>query len=861
MKNYTFLAFAFLLLGSDFKTTKYSIYSVDIMLSRTETTIYGAETHKGKISWETEMNLHSDAALVSVNEGNFRCEVIPDDEDYKKEGGLPFTGKASIRYSVGLNDYIMCDNRLSLSKTESGSIQFEQDVRKMGFLFDYYGKTHESNMSTSIEGTENDHTINGKTNIHQVDCQGHKNDYDNSEVSGGIASVMAATVLAHAYMSEPFGNTTQSIDNTLSSPPQAVQEQQMDAEQTAAMEEQMKKYMSAEQFAQYKTAMADAARQQQAAMQQAGQETHEPTNDSNDSPEETPPSAAEMMAKMGWGGKMNTSPTSDGGYIITYSFENAVKNEEEHAVTTYKTTMQTKIYRKKKAELKALIVPLTEKWEVYEKWIPQGEIIPIKENPTAQEISNPNYGRGDSIAFKVILVKADDMSQNVSYLHDFHVIYQLKDVSKHKGICNNYPQENANSDPDLRFDTLDIQFDEGKYESAKTFKVITAPRSGADAAVNIVSYDFAAFGKLTAEVVVEDLGITLQAEYEKKPGQTFLKIPIDNNENKIADAWEKDLDVFNQKYPANTDIDLYPKDQRCSGDGYTLWEEYRGFVAKEHKLASETNGNRESKGKGSHFRTDPNHKDCFVIDDNGCFKQYYENDAWLNWHYIGSKNVKKLYRSRIDGDVTNENNRWVNFNSDIYDESLFYARQYTVLIMTSDKITPGGGTVGGAEKGSSDGNNMDFANKYFDSPVHAHYRILLYPEQAKEMLKARAHYQQASPEGKTFMIKNDLKNTVNHEIGHNLGIMHHRFLQNRDNKFYDSFENGEVGEAQSGAACCMRYYTGDQIEAGVLDTPLPIKYCRKGEFGIKFSRTGRIEDQNYPSDNCFGNIKVKSDKE
>lgn len=846
-KTYALFVLGLCLLGTATAQNKKSLYKVDIRLSRSETTSYATDDLVRKYQSEYQLNLHTDAAVGYNTDGSFRCEVVVDDEAYEKAGGKPFTGSARCKTTELEQGFISCESGRLLGRETSGQASLGQDGKPFSFTFDYYPRTDESTMSMDVGNLGENASIDGTRATRTRDCKTGWNTTNSDEFMKAMVEGAAASVFSHPYLSNPvYENVPTTVPDL---PPPLTQEQ------TDVMEAQMKQVMTAEQFALYKHAQAQAQQMQQ----QAGQQQEPPSGGQDDSPPEQSMSGAEGQVRTGWGGRLNTSRGKNGDYTATYSFETTVTNSDG-SISTYQTLMSMQIYRTKKAEVKALIMPITEKWEVYDKWIPEGEQLPVNENPNFEEVAARNYGRGNRLDFKVILVEADDMSKNVSYLHDYNVIFTLKDVSHHKGICNNYPLDNANKDPDLRFDTLDIQFDDGKYLKAKTFYVATAPRSGADASVGVIAYDYAAFGKLSAKVVVEDLGIDLTAEYEYKPGQPFLKIPRDDNENEIADAWEKDMEIFSQKLPASADTDLYPKDQKCDGDGYTLFEEFRGFVAKDHLLASQTNGNRRTKGE--HFRSDPRHKDCFVIDDNGCFARYYDNDAWLNWHYLRSKGVKKLYRSRIDGDITSPENRWVNFNSDIYDDTRYFARQYAMLIMTSSTVGTDSNTVGGTEAGSKDGQSLDYKSKYFDSPMRANYRILLYPERAKLVQSRTTHYQQASPELKAFIVENDFRNTVNHEVGHHLGIPHHRFVENRGNKFYDSFNSGPVGEAQGGSNnCTMRYYTVTDLEAGILDTPYPTRYCRKGESGVKLNIFGRVEVSNYPGDDCFSFIKVKCDKD
>ena len=114
-----------------------------------------------------------------------------------------------------------------------------------------------------------------------------------------------------------------------------------------------------------------------------------------------------------------------------------------------------------------------------------------------------------------------------------------------------------------------------------------------------------------ATVIVEarDTGAfgTLHAVSPQLGAKADRKIPCDDNGNDIADAWEKraDVAVFARGLPARWDGETAP-DGPDTGDGLTLYEEYRGILISDD-------------GRSEHFvRLSPNRKkEFFFVPDLG----------------------------------------------------------------------------------------------------------------------------------------------------------------------------------------------------------------------------------------------------
>ena len=108
-------------------------------------------------------------------------------------------------------------------------------------------------------------------------------------------------------------------------------------------------------------------------------------------------------------------------------------------------------------------------------------------------------------------------------------------------------------------------------------------------ALTITSEDYGAFGTLQARLYKKRFGL-LPFDIEETAS---IKIPKDNNNNKIADAWEVTANGWTNSTKKTTDEEAGANLWR--GDGFVAYEEYRGFLV-----------------NSVHTRLNLNRKDVFV---------------------------------------------------------------------------------------------------------------------------------------------------------------------------------------------------------------------------------------------------------
>ena len=230
--------------------------------------------------------------------------------------------------------------------------------------------------------------------------------------------------------------------------------------------------------------------------------------------------------------------------------------------------------------------------------------------------------------------------------------FTLFDISKEPGICLNSKDDNTEPDMDIKPDNQYAEYDIDKREDQIIALDNTNTHDTKEKIIVISSLDYGAYARIKARIKVAD--VWYDAEVKDLGGNT-LHLPFDENENHVADKWEKDVGIFDRNYSPTWDYDPYPDKQRSNGDGFTLYEEYRGFFEQGHLFKDAKN----EQVKVDHVRTDPMYKDVFVYDADGLFREHYApyNPADLNWHYIDFSLMKQT------GNVEDDDNRWVNYRT------------------------------------------------------------------------------------------------------------------------------------------------------------------------------------------------------
>lgn len=245
----------------------------------------------------------------------------------------------------------------------------------------------------------------------------------------------------------------------------------------------------------------------------------------------------------------------------SFSIDGTVTTAIEHGFT--KTTVHATVRPAEEVKYDAVLVPADRK--AYEKWIPEGPPLP----------DGKEEDGGNSVGF--FLELRDHLTHQPVNL-PFSARYTLH-ASRLPGWCMNAPAEDqANDDPDLYFDPAKNP----GHQPLQDRQILTVDKALGDDLFTVTSRDYGAYGTLEAEVTLLDDGQALRARTEDEHGQLVddpLQIPLDRNGNHVADAWEKDprIHVFARNLPGDWDGEDEPAGMAKQGDGYGLFEEYRGF--------------------------------------------------------------------------------------------------------------------------------------------------------------------------------------------------------------------------------------------------------------------------------------------
>lgn len=154
------------------------------------------------------------------------------------------------------------------------------------------------------------------------------------------------------------------------------------------------------------------------------------------------------------------------------------------------------------------------------------------------------------------------------------ITFKILNSSTVPGTTMNSPLVDAQNSPrDLQFEQARNALPERVFVDMDT--VHTPPGVHESATAILSAFDWGAYGEVTAEALLED-GSTLTARF-RNSGEP-MRIPKRNALSYIADSWKASRGVFDLEDSAD-DETLTSGGDGHTGDGLTLYEEYRGFTA------------------------------------------------------------------------------------------------------------------------------------------------------------------------------------------------------------------------------------------------------------------------------------------
>jgi hypothetical protein len=175
--------------------------------------------------------------------------------------------------------------------------------------------------------------------------------------------------------------------------------------------------------------------------------------------------------------------------------------------------------------------------------------------------------------------------------------FQLLDVSREPGLCMNFPLGASDRNPDLKLAAAPEcpGTPDSEGQTLEVTRTLLDPQRRPYALGRIESYDFGA--RATLRVTCELLdGRELVGDYKgdgADEAQDLVRLPKTDGPDWIAASWKQENGA---SALADNDDGEKVNDQRYDGDGYTLYEEYRGWVV-----------------NGERIEGDPKRKDFFVL--------------------------------------------------------------------------------------------------------------------------------------------------------------------------------------------------------------------------------------------------------
>lgn len=222
--------------------------------------------------------------------------------------------------------------------------------------------------------------------------------------------------------------------------------------------------------------------------------------------------------------------------------------------------------------------------EDYAKWRPLGSI------------SSPKKP-GNSLRAKATLKPKEGGAETLPKVKQ--VKYRLLDTSREPGVCLNWPLEAKDKDPDLRLvATPGLQGVASNEDQELVFaSTLLDDKNQPYAPVQIDSFDFGGRGTLLVTFELSDGRSIAGVLKQDGANETMVRLPKMKGPDWIAESWRKENNV--PELPAGDD-DESVEGQPMNGDGYTLYEEYRGWVE-----------------AGKHIEGDAKQKDFFILNDVG----------------------------------------------------------------------------------------------------------------------------------------------------------------------------------------------------------------------------------------------------
>ncbi len=267
---------------------------------------------------------------------------------------------------------------------------------------------------------------------------------------------------------------------------------------------------------------------------------------------------------------------SNGPGVLAFTYEGpSAGRSQKFAVSGAGVTRRSRV----------VLFPVYEDLEVevtiadYAEWRPRGSIA---------DPAKP----GNTLVARAVLKTKSGTTKTLPAVKAFR--FQLMDTTREPGVCLNWPLGAKDEDYDLRLAAASTGGDVSDRDQKLTISSVpTDPAGQPFGEATVECFDFGAKAELRVICELEDGRELIGLMKDEGGAQDFIRLPKMKGPDWIAEVWRKKKKV--ETLPANHDEEKV-EGQKHNGDGFTLYEEYRGWAV-----------------NGKHVEGDPEKKDFFVL--------------------------------------------------------------------------------------------------------------------------------------------------------------------------------------------------------------------------------------------------------
>lgn len=361
------------------------------------------------------------------------------------------------------------------------------------------------------------------------------------------------------------------------------------------------------------------------------------------------------------------------------------------------------------------------------------------------------FGKPNLLEIQALLINKST-GNPASFIPD-KITFQLPAAaaSAEPGVAMNWPPKGqlaSNPPPDLNFDKNvpdNANFSisgNGKQGSITPL----FPSTFGPVSIMLSPHDWGGWATLNVTATIGD--VTLQGHFQGDPNTNIL-LPKRQQGSNIADIWKTQNHISLSTLDSD-DSEVDPQGRSdCAGDGFTLYEEYRGFME-----------------NGKHIEGDPHNKDFFILNEIGADA---EPGIFLFTELTGLTVHKDIQVNEVEtgptpftvGGNPQEGTPLINFN---VGQGAFEIQQHGVLIRTCADI---------------DGDPFDGGETKWPGGTHAQPAIVdficMQGRDAPGTLNPNNTHNGVISAADA-LLQYDL--AVSHELLHSVGVLHHGdFLQ------------------------------------------------------------------------------------